>query len=62
MVFLSGHDSMTKNKLIYSRNGGKCINDYRSNIDASILNEHSTGAWRYFHTQIAGYLQYFFAY
>lgn len=51
-----GHENMIRNKLIYQDNDGKCINDYKSNIDASILNEQATGALRYYHTQIAGYL------
>lgn len=39
-----------------SATGGKCINDYQREVDASILNEHSSAAFRFFHTQIVGYL------
>lgn len=31
--------------------------DYDPTVDPSVLNEHATAAFRYFHTNIAGFLQ-----
>nr|XP_050848620.1 peroxidase-like [Vespula vulgaris]XP_050848621.1 peroxidase-like [Vespula vulgaris]XP_050848622.1 peroxidase-like [Vespula vulgaris]XP_050848623.1 peroxidase-like [Vespula vulgaris] len=43
------------NKILYDTHD--YVNDYDFRIDPSVLNEHSTAAFRYFHSLIAGYLQ-----
>lgn len=48
---------MLKNRLIYKTEPGSYINDYDISIDPSVLNEHATAAFRYFHSQIEGRLE-----
>jgi hypothetical protein len=56
LPLLIGRETLLKNKIIYS--GDIChINDYDSSVDASTLNEFGTGAFRFFHSQIEGYLE-----
>ncbi|XP_035725197.1 peroxidase-like [Vespa mandarinia] len=43
------------NNILYKTKGH--VNDYDFRVDPSVLNEHSTAAFRYFHSLIAGYLQ-----
>jgi hypothetical protein len=31
--------------------------DYNENVDPSVLNDHATAAFRFFHTNIAGFLR-----
>ncbi|XP_067616334.1 peroxidase isoform X3 [Eurosta solidaginis] len=50
-----GSENMQKNRLIY-KTDNNFINDFDSSIDPSILNEHATAAFRYFHSQIEGRL------
>lgn len=55
-IFLGG-ENMLKNRLIYKAPGGSYVNDYDPKIDPSVLNEHATAAFRYFHSQIEGRLE-----
>ncbi|XP_060648778.1 peroxidase [Drosophila nasuta] len=54
-IFLGG-ENMLKNRLIYKTHGDSYVNDYDPKIDPSVLNEHATAAFRYFHSQIEGRL------
>ncbi|XP_022217876.1 peroxidase isoform X2 [Drosophila obscura] len=54
-IFLGG-ENMLKNRLIYKAPSGSYVNDFDLNIDPSVLNEHATAAFRYFHSQIEGRL------
>lgn len=53
-----GRENMLKNRLIYQTTKGSFVNDYNPNIDPSVLNSHATAAFRYFHSQIEGRLEY----
>lgn len=55
-IFL-GFENMLKNRLIYKAHKGSFIKDYDPSIDPSVLNEHATAAFRYFHSQIEGRLE-----
>lgn len=55
-IFL-GVENMVKNRLIYQIEPGSYVNDYDPTIDPSVLNEHATAAFRYFHSQIEGRLE-----
>ncbi|CAG4970311.1 unnamed protein product [Parnassius apollo] len=59
-IFL-GEDNMVRNKLIYPNAKGY-VNDYNKNVNAAILKEFSTAAYRYFHTLIRGQLRLFTEY
>lgn len=48
---------MLKNRLIYKTTPGTYINDYDPTIDPSVINSHATAAFRYFHSQIEGRLE-----
>ncbi|KAK9874568.1 hypothetical protein WA026_005401 [Henosepilachna vigintioctopunctata] len=50
-IFIGLENSM-KNKIIY--NTHQYINDYSPGVNPTIINEHSTAAFRYFHSAIAG--------
>ncbi|XP_044731417.1 peroxidase [Chrysoperla carnea] len=52
-IFL-GKDNVLQHRIIYQTN--QHVDDYNENINPSILNEHSTAAFRYFHSAIAGQL------
>lgn len=54
-IFL-GKDNMIRNRLIYETTTGSYVNDYDPSIDPSVINEHATAAFRYFHSQIEGRL------
>ncbi|RZB39260.1 hypothetical protein BDFB_005392 [Asbolus verrucosus] len=49
-----GLDNSLKNKIIYVTKN--FVNDYDEDVDPTILNEHATAAFRYFHSLIAGHL------
>ncbi|XP_026472426.1 peroxidase-like [Ctenocephalides felis] len=55
LPIMLGVDNMVKNHLIYQQ-PYTFIDDYDPEVDPSVLNEHATAAFRYFHTQIAGRL------
>ncbi|XP_076625246.1 peroxidase [Colletes latitarsis] len=52
-IFL-GVEGTYGNKILYDTKD--YVNDYDPNMNPSVLNEHSTAAFRYFHSLIAGYL------
>ncbi|XP_057663235.1 peroxidase isoform X1 [Diorhabda carinulata] len=52
-LFIGLHNSL-KNKIIYKTN--TFVNDYEPTVNPTVLNEHATAAFRYFHSQIAGRL------
>lgn len=49
-----GLENSLQNKIIYRTKG--FVNDYDETVDPTIINEHSTAAFRYFHSLIAGHL------
>lgn len=52
-IFIGQQNSL-KNKIIYKTD--QFVNDYEDTVNPTILNEHSTAAFRYFHSLIAGRL------
>ncbi|XP_018321308.1 peroxidase [Agrilus planipennis] len=50
-----GLENTIQHKIVYPGAKG-FVNDYDESINPSVLNEHATAAFRYFHTLIAGYL------
>ncbi|XP_045467733.1 peroxidase isoform X2 [Harmonia axyridis] len=50
-IFIGLENSM-RNKILY--NTRQFVNDYNGNVNPTIINEHSTAAFRYFHSAIAG--------
>lgn len=56
-IFL-GEEILLQSGIIWHTNG--FVNDYDDTADPTILNEHATAAFRYFHTLIMGNLQYVF--
>lgn len=55
LSILTGTKQVYDNKILY--NTKDYVNDYDIRVDPSVLNEHSTAAFRYFHSLIAGYLK-----
>ncbi|XP_050506213.1 peroxidase-like [Diabrotica virgifera virgifera] len=52
-IFIGEQNSL-KNNILY--NTKDFVNDYDENVNPTILNEHATAAFRYFHSLIAGSL------
>ncbi|XP_018570827.1 peroxidase-like [Anoplophora glabripennis] len=52
-IFL-GEDNLVQSGIIWHTNG--YVNDYDDTVDPTVLNEHATAAFRYFHTLIIGNL------
>ncbi|CAL7938615.1 unnamed protein product [Xylocopa violacea] len=52
-IFL-GMEATYGNQILYDTKN--YVNDYNPRVNPSTLNEHSNGAFRYFHTLVAGYL------
>lgn len=50
-----GLENSLKNKILYQTVG--YVNDYDPNVDPTVLNEHATAAFRFFHSLIAGKLE-----
>lgn len=55
LSILTGINQVYDNKILYYTND--YVNDYNIRVDPSVLNEHSTAAFRYFHSLIAGHLK-----
>jgi len=51
----SGRETTQRNGLTYNTQGFSY--DYNENVDPSVLNDHATAAFRFFHTNIAGFLR-----
>ncbi|CAK1579404.1 unnamed protein product [Parnassius mnemosyne] len=56
LPILLGEENMVKNKLIYPNAKGY-VNDYNPKVNAAVLKEFATAAFRYFHTLIRGQLR-----
>lgn len=50
-----GLDNSYKNKILWRTKGW--VNDYDPSVNPTILNEHATAAFRFFHTLIAGQME-----
>jgi peroxidase len=57
LILNTGEENMIKNRLLYKIAPGSYVNDYDGTVDPSVLNEHATAAFRYFHSQIEGRLE-----
>lgn len=53
-IFLGVSNSL-RNKIIYDSKGGY-VDDYSETVNPTIINEHSTSAFRFFHSLIVGFL------
>ncbi|KAG8230291.1 hypothetical protein J437_LFUL010194, partial [Ladona fulva] len=51
-----GWDAVTKSGIVYNSKGGY-VNDYDENVDVSTIDGHATAAFRFFHSQIQGFLE-----
>lgn len=52
-----GRSNMLEKRLIFENVAGRYVNDYDDLVNVATLNEHSTAAFRYSHTNIEGNLQ-----
>ncbi|CAH0553301.1 unnamed protein product [Brassicogethes aeneus] len=52
-IFIGAENSL-KNRILYQTKG--FVNDYDESVNPTVLNEHATAAFRYFHSLIAGRL------
>lgn len=60
LPIMLGRERMLDHGMIYhadSRDTEGYASDYDASVDPASLNEHSTAAFRYFHTQIEGHMQ-----
>lgn len=55
LPIILGTENMLKYKLIHKTKG--YTKDYNDHVDPSVLNEHATAAFRYFHSSIQGHFQ-----
>lgn len=53
-IFIGVENSL-KNRIIYNTKG--FVNDYSDSVNPTIINEHATAAFRFFHALIAGHLE-----
>lgn len=53
-IFIGVTNSL-KNKIVFDTKS--FIDDYDETVDPSVLNEHATAAFRFFHSLIAGHLE-----
>lgn len=58
VLSLQGRANLTRYGLIYENTLGRYVNDYNEDAKPVIFNEHATAAFRYFHSNIEGHLQY----
>ncbi|CAH2040578.1 unnamed protein product, partial [Iphiclides podalirius] len=56
LTILLGKNNMVHQRLIYPNARGY-VNDYNSNVNPAVLNEHAIAAFRHFHTMIRGFLE-----
>lgn len=52
-----GEEQMRHGKLIYNKSGSDYVNDYDATINPAPLSEHSSSAFRYYHSSIEGRLE-----
>lgn len=52
-----GRQNMLEKGLIFENVAGRYVNDYDSGVKVATLNEHSTSAFRYFHSNVESDLQ-----
>lgn len=52
-----GEENMYKAKMLYHKSGDEYVNDYDPTVDPSALNDHSSSAFRYYHSSIEGHLK-----
>lgn len=57
LPYFLGLDSLLRLNIIYNARG--FINDYRPDVNPSVLNDHTTGAFRYYHTLVPGHVKYY---
>lgn len=57
LPIILGRENTDRNGLTY--NTQDFTYDYKENVDPSVLNDHATAAFRFFHTNIAGFLRLF---
>lgn len=50
-----GLENSLKNRILY--NTKDFVNDYSESVDPTVINEHATAAFRFFHSLIAGHLE-----
>ncbi|KAK5650910.1 hypothetical protein RI129_001939 [Pyrocoelia pectoralis] len=55
LPLLLGVTNLFKNGLVH-HSDGDYVNDYNENVDPTIINEHATSAFRFFHNLIVGFL------
>jgi len=55
MHWIPGRETTERNGLTY--NTQDFTYDYKEDVDPSVLNDHATAAFRFFHTNIAGFLR-----
>lgn len=52
-----GEENMYNAKMLYHKSGEDYVNDYDPSVDPSALNDHSSAAFRYYHSSIEGHLK-----
>lgn len=56
-IIIPGTKNLINYGIIYDPLKNVYINDYNELVDPRVINEHSTGAFRAFHTNIQGFLK-----
>jgi len=54
-MYIAGAKQVYDEKIIY--NTQDYVNDYDETVKGIVLNEHSNAAFRYFHSNIAGFIK-----
>ncbi|CAG9809438.1 unnamed protein product [Chironomus riparius] len=52
-----GEENMYKAKMLYYKDGSEYVNDYDASVDPAVYNDHSSTAFRYYHSSIEGHLK-----